>query len=182
MTYRAALREAGVVWELVLILYIFFSIFAVTNIVNGVFVDGAIELANRDREMLVQKQKAIDSAKMQHLVELLRAMDEDGDDTITLEEWENSLQRDDVGEYLSALNINIHDAKEFFRLLDADDSGSVDIAEFVMGMMKLSGHARSTDINILLHQNWKLMAMVGRYVEMLRDNAAQGNAPPKQIA
>merc|ERR1711988_1365241 len=43
------LSGPGWAFEGIIILYTFFTIFAVINIVTGVFVDGAIELAKRDR-------------------------------------------------------------------------------------------------------------------------------------
>ena len=47
--------------EFVIIGYVCLMMFAVLNIVNGVFVDGAIDLANRDRETMLQKQKGCGS-------------------------------------------------------------------------------------------------------------------------
>merc|ERR1719162_1518489 len=47
------MRGPGWLLEAIVIGYVFFMVFAVTNIVNGVFVDGAIELARRDRTTML---------------------------------------------------------------------------------------------------------------------------------
>jgi Ca2+-binding EF-hand superfamily protein len=144
-------------------------VFAVANIVNGVFVDGAIELAKRDRTTMMQKQRERDENKESHLVDLLTIMDSDGDNLITDEEFLESLEKQEIRDYISALDVEINDAKEFFQLLDADGSGQVDIIEFVTGMQKFRGEAKSIDIHMMLHENRKLFKVVGGLVGALME-------------
>jgi len=163
------MRGPGWVLEAIVIGYVFFMVFAVANIVNGVFVDGAIELAKRDRTTMMQKQRERDENKESHLVDLLTIMDSNGDNLITDEEFLESLEREEVRDYISALDVEINDAKEFFQLLDADGSGQVDIIEFVTGMQKFRGEAKSIDIHMMLHENRKLFKVVGGLVGALME-------------
>lgn len=163
------MRGPGWVLEAIVIGYVFFMIFAVANIVNGVFVDGAIELAKRDRTTMMQKQRERDENKESHLVDLLTIMDSDGDNLITDEEFLESLEKQEIRDYISALDVEINDAKEFFSLLDADGSGQVDIIEFVTGMQKFRGEAKSIDIHMMLHENRKLFKVVGGLVGVLME-------------
>merc|ERR1719401_2250698 len=78
---------AGFAYGGLVALYVFINLFSVLNIVTGVFVDGAIELAKRDRSMMVDKQQKIREASVQHLVMLLTEIDADGDGHITREEF-----------------------------------------------------------------------------------------------
>merc|ERR1712194_520166 len=81
-----------------------------------------------------------------------------GDGTITFEEFERSLSNKEVKEYINALQVDVTDAKLFFSLLDEDGSGSVDTEEFVKGMKKLKGDAKSFDIHMILRDNKKLLS------------------------
>merc|ERR1712087_817780 len=167
-----SMRDSGWFLEGVVIGFVFFTSFAVLNIVNGVFVDGAIEHAKRDRMMLVQKRKAEDQAQETHLFNLLQVIDEDGDNMISYEEFCRSLERQDVRDFVSALQVDISDAKAFFALLDEDDSGSVDILEFVAGMLKLRGEAKSADIQIMQLEVRKLLAAYRDLLDVMGEQIA----------
>jgi Ca2+-binding EF-hand superfamily protein len=171
------LRDAGWFLEAVVIGYILFTFFVVLNILTGVFVDGAIQHANSDRMVMMEKQRAEDEIKEKHLMDLLRHMDENEDNTITFEEFNRSLGDPAVRQYIAALKVDVADAKEFFTMLDVDHSGSVDIVEFVTGMMKLKGQAKSSDMQLVLHENRKLMILFKGLVELLDRQLAAFREP-----
>lgn len=151
-----SIGACGWVFEIIFVVYLGFTLFAVINIVNGVFVDGAIEHSREDRMMLVEKQKHDEVAKEWHLVNLLRDIDKDGDQEISYQEFCDSLETPTVQDFLHALKIEITDAKAVFTMLDLDESGQVNILEFVSGMMKLRGDARSIDIHMMMYENKRL--------------------------
>jgi len=154
------IAPAGMFYRGLVMLYIFLNLFSVLNIVTGVFVDGAIELGKRDRSMMIQKQGKKREAFAQHLVQLLRDMDTSGDGVITREEFLNSFSRQEVKEFMYALSIDLEDASNMFTLLDRNVDGNVDIVEFVMGMEKLRGEAKSSDIHFLILQCQHIMGML----------------------
>ncbi|CAK0898397.1 unnamed protein product, partial [Prorocentrum cordatum] len=59
-------------------------------------------------------------------------------------------------EYFEALELNASSIRALFKLLDADKSGTVDIAEFCEGCLRLKGEARSFDINCLLYEHRRM--------------------------
>jgi len=142
----------------------------VVNVVNGLFVDSAIELAKNDRMVAVQKQRLDDRAKETQLLDLLKVMDSNRDNIVTFEEFEESLKQEEIIDYFSALRVDIEDAKQFFVLLDLQGSGSVDIVQFVTGMERLRGEARSADLHIVLQQNRMVMTMLSKLVRILGDS------------
>merc|ERR1712032_177048 len=150
--------------------YIFFTVFAVMNIVNGIFVDGAIELSKRDREILIKKHKADDRALEDNLIELLQSIDDDFDGYISFEEFLEASRTKDFRDYLAAIQVEISDARRFFAMLDEDNSGSVSIAEFVSGLMHLRGDARRADIHMMLHGNNSLVQIVQGLVDLIGDS------------
>jgi len=166
-TASQPMRGPGWVLEAIVIGFVFFMVFAVTNIVNGVFVDGAIELARRDRTTMLEKQREDEESNEKHLIHLLTLMDTDGDQTITFDEFAVSLESKEVVDYISALEVEISDAKVFFQMLDVDGSGKVDIIEFISGMRKFRGEAKSVDIQMMIHENKKLFKLVSGLVGVL---------------
>ncbi|CAK0798129.1 unnamed protein product [Prorocentrum cordatum] len=160
----------GWVMQAVLVVFMFFTLFSVVNVVNGLFVDSAIELAKNDRMVAVQKQRLDDRAKETQLLDLLKIMDSNRDNIITFEEFEESLKREEIIDYFSALRVDIEDAKQFFVLLDLEGCGSVDIVQFVAGMERLRGEARSADLHIVLQQNRMVMTMLSKLVRILSDS------------
>eukprot|EP00439_Symbiodinium_sp_Y106_P053568 s540_g7.t1 len=56
-----------------------------------------------------------------------------------------------VREYLETLGLDISDAWSFFKLLDMDGGGSVEIEEFLMGCLRLRGAARAIDVSKIIH-------------------------------
>jgi len=172
------LREAGWVYEAILICYTFFTIFAVINIVTGVFVDGAIEFAKRDRTMQIQKRAREMAYHEGNLLALLQAIDHDGDNLVSAADFKIALQRAEVREFISAMQVEISDAHAFFDLLDADSSGEVDIVEFVTGMQRLRGEAKSVDIHMMVHENRKMLSMVTGLIDILGSTMGGLIAPP----
>merc|ERR1711920_893998 len=105
------MRGPGWGFQAVLYIFMFFHIFAVANIVNGVFVDGAIQLANQDRMLFIQKQRVADRAKDVQLMDLLKALDLNDDRIITYSEFSDGCNRKEILDYFSALHVDIEDAK-----------------------------------------------------------------------
>merc|ERR1711870_191321 len=88
--------------------------------------------------------------------------DRSGDGVISEAEFLASMERQDVTEFLEALNIGTDDAANIFTLLDRNGDGLVDIVEFVTGMEKLRGQAKSSDLQLILLQNQKVMDTLRR--------------------
>jgi hypothetical protein len=169
----AMLRDAGWAYEGVFVGYTFFTIFAVVNIVTGVFVDGAIELAKRDRTVLMQKQAKDTQAQESHLLGLLKEIDVDGDEMITADEFKEAMQRQEIREFISAMQVEVHNPERFFDLLDHDNDGEVDLVEFVEGMQRLRGEAKSVDVHMMVNENRKMLQMVTGLMDLLEEQLAE---------
>jgi len=164
------LQRVGGFYFAVSLVYIFFCIFSVLNIVTGVFVDGAIELARQDRSMLVVKQAQSREASASHLIEVLRDMDTDANDSISKHEFYSALQREDIVQYMDALSVDSTEAELLFHLLDKDGDGEVDIPEFVDGMQRLKGEAKSFDLHMMMHSNRQVLRMCSVLLDWLGEN------------
>merc|ERR1719421_1746973 len=64
-------------YRVMFFVYIFFMVFAVVNVVTGIFVDTAIQSSLCDREVVMSELLADKEDQMQKLQELFMEMDED---------------------------------------------------------------------------------------------------------
>jgi len=153
----APLREISAIWVICYVGYIAFTYFAVLNVVTAVFCQSAIESAQNDQvtlmqNMLMNKEKHV--RKIQELFGRLGATD---DGHITLQMFEENINSDSVTTYFEALGLDVWDAWAFFKLLDSDGGGSVDVEEFFMGCLRFRGQAKAMDVGQLIQdQSWMI--------------------------
>mmetsp|Transcript_25899 Transcript_25899/g.34989 ORF Transcript_25899/g.34989 Transcript_25899/m.34989 type:complete len:216 (+) Transcript_25899:3-650(+) len=149
--------------------FMMFTYFAVLNVVTGVFCQSAIESANQDKDTLVQTQLSLTTMYTEQLEKLFTQIaQEDACGYITLSMFEESLEDDQVKAYFDGLDLTTDDAWNLFKLLDSNESNSIDLEEFVAGCLRLRGRARSIDIHMLLYESRWIMKRVDAVVEVLR--------------
>lgn len=137
------------------VVYVIFVILVVLNVVQGAFLDGALQVAQRDRDDKVQQKLADRENYAKHLEDLFHDADTDGSGTLAWEEFRDHCSSDHVKAYLSTLNLKVSDVSSLFRLLDTNGNGYVCISEFVSGCSRIKGEARSIDLCTLLYESRK---------------------------
>lgn len=130
-----------VVNTLVFSLYIAFGTLVMLNLVTGVFVEGAQRIIKDDKDSDLVKQ----------VCKMFIAADEDGSSGISWDEFEKHIDDPAMDSFFRSLELSRKDAKDLFRLLDCDNSGSLTVEEFVRGCMRLRGPARSVDLAALVY-------------------------------
>lgn len=142
----------GIYWTfgMLFVLFVFFVFFSVLNVVTGLFVDGAIQHAGQERELLVAAERKALEGYCSKLTELLVEIDTNGSGTISLEELFECAKDPTLANYLQALEIHTPETGELFCYLDRDGSGEIDIREFIDGCLRIRGGARSIDMHMML--------------------------------
>jgi len=131
------------------LLFISFATFAVCNVVAAVFVESAMQSSAHDRELLIREQLRDSQAYTSKMLALFEEMDDDGTGTVTMDEFLTHLDDDRVVAYFNSMQLDVSDAKNLFKLLDVDRSGSVEIHEFIEGCQKLKGESRTLDMHLM---------------------------------
>ncbi|CAJ1368128.1 unnamed protein product [Effrenium voratum] len=147
------LREVSELAVFCLLLYVVLTVFAVLNVVTGVFCHTAIESATADKEIVVMSQMQKQAAQVSALREMFKEMDKDGSGVVSVEELKGALGSEKVSSFLESMDIATTDVWTLFMIIDQDQNGLIDIDEFVNGCMQLHGPAKSIQLARMSHEN-----------------------------
>lgn len=151
------LKAISAPWVLLFLFYMFFTYFAVLNVITGVFCQSAIDSAQNDHATVVHTILANKQAHLEKVRELFNKLGAENTGGITYLMFEEKITSPEVKEYFESLGLDVWDAWSFFKMLDLDDSGAVDIEEFLMGCLRVRGTAKAIDIGKIIHdQTWQI--------------------------
>jgi len=180
------LRNFGFFWiTLVFLAYVSCMIFAVLNVMTGVFVNSATAAATSERERKI----------LATLHKIFAEVDYDKSGNLTHDEFQGLLKHKDIEVCLASLDIRPAQANHLFALIDSDGSGVVEIDEFLKGCDRLQGNLRAIDFATFTAEFQGLrdetaelkraidlirMAEAGIAVEPLRDEPERQASPEAQ--
>jgi len=143
--YYDTVRMCGPFYDVLFLLYSFFFVFALFNIMTGVFVERALTAAIPDRdEMIWEEQKKL-AKQVEEFKALCMQLDTDGSGTITKSEFKKHMRSDVMVSYMSSVGLEMHDVEHFFRTVAGEDE-EVGIDRFVEGCMAMRGNATALDV------------------------------------
>jgi len=136
-------------YTVLFMLYVAFAVFAVVNIVTGVFVDNAMSSSAQDKD--VQLSDALDNNReyTKALKNTFEDLDDDNTGSISRGEFESKLNDEKVTAYFKTLNLDVRCAKILFTLLDTDLSDEISIDEFIEGCLALQGSSTQLDMRVM---------------------------------
>jgi len=144
--------------------FLTFTIFAVMNMVTGVFVELAMRANFNNRQVVINEELESKKELLRDLHNLFHEMDENGDGSISYEEFRHRFADERVIAYFKALKLDVHDTRALFHLLDVDGSQDIDMREFLEGCYELQGEARSIDTKMIR----LTLDRIVRQIEVLR--------------
>jgi hypothetical protein len=147
-----SLYKVGALYGLMFVVYVYFMVFLVLNVVIGTVVDVTSGVAARDRDRMVDAEMSSLKDYASDIKTFFKQADADGSGQLSWEEFRTHLENDRVKAYFQTLDLDIRKAHTLFSLLDSNDSGEVGIEEFLDGCLRLRGQAKSLDLNLLIHQ------------------------------
>merc|ERR1719506_316372 len=121
-------------------IFIAFTTFSLLNIVTGVFVEAALQNTKEEADL-----NMVDRLWEVFNIEKLPA-----NGRISYFDFVNHLENVQMKSYFKSVDLDISEAKNLFRLLDVDDSGSIQAEDFVMGCLRLRGSAKAIDLATLM--------------------------------
>lgn len=153
-------------WAAVLMymVYIVFAVFAFMNAVTSVFVDNSMRATQSKQEQRIHRELEVKEETERHLEQIFQDVDIDRSNKITEDELEAYLQDQRASAYFSTLGLGRPDASTLFKLFDTNDSGELDIDEFVTGCLRMKGEAKSIEIAELRKETNKIARRLNRFI------------------
>eukprot|EP00450_Noctiluca_scintillans_P014600 CAMPEP_0194523428 /NCGR_PEP_ID=MMETSP0253-20130528/58313_1 /TAXON_ID=2966 /ORGANISM="Noctiluca scintillans" /LENGTH=622 /DNA_ID=CAMNT_0039367967 /DNA_START=69 /DNA_END=1937 /DNA_ORIENTATION=+ len=140
---------------LVFSLYVLFATLVMLNLVTGVFVEGAQRILKDDKEaeLLRMVRRLFSNLRLPNQSGMSSVLhgDEEGTNDIPWAAFAEQFNSEQMERYLKLVDLSDTKAEDLFMLLDADESGSISVEEFVQGCIRLRGPARSVELSILMH-------------------------------
>eukprot|EP00930_Biecheleria_cincta_P035838 TRINITY_DN2462_c0_g1_i3.p1 TRINITY_DN2462_c0_g1~~TRINITY_DN2462_c0_g1_i3.p1 ORF type:complete len:632 (-),score=107.71 TRINITY_DN2462_c0_g1_i3:290-2185(-) len=148
--YAATLRllQYGEFYFVVFTIYISFSVVGMLNVVTGLFVDSAV--CTRTQDEIVQDFNDDYVRTASEVRQIFGEADKDATASISFQELAKHLRKPWVKAYFAGLNIDPSEAQIIFTLMDTDGSEVLTLEEFVEGVMKMKGNAKSIDLLSLM--------------------------------
>lgn len=156
-------------YSITLGLFVSFVVFAVLNIVTGIFVGSAMQSAQEDQDVIIADEMNETNSYAQSMLKIFIEADVDNSGYLDLEEFEKHLEDHRVRAYLHYLGLDPDEAKGLFKLLDLGNDGKVGRKEFVLGCMRLKGPAKNVDMATLLYENKRMMELWSSFMTYVEE-------------
>jgi hypothetical protein len=153
--FRPLIEQVSGRFVVFVVLYIAGVVFAVIRIITAIFLRETLRVASDDAEMMLTEETRKKNAYLKKLEHVFKAVDTSGNGTLNLEELEAILQNHEIRSWLKVLELEFHDAQGLFQLLDPGD-GEITYDDFLKGVTRLKGTARSIDVVSILWSNDKM--------------------------
>jgi len=157
--------EIGMFTSIVFGLYLVITLLCIMNVIQGVFVDSALQSTAHYKELMVAELQRKRQFLLHHLQGVFKDIDEDNSGYISCEEFEIFLGTEGGRTFFEVMGLSTIQATELFRLLDSDGSYTVDITEFSDGCMKVMGEAKNFDIQCIMAENRQMLARWAAFVD-----------------
>lgn len=138
--------------------YVAFAVLCVLNIVTAVFVENSNQITQRDEEAVLLEELSNRKTWEKDVRCLFADCDEDASGEIDFEEFRRHVKDNRVQMYFKNLGIDIQaqNTRAFFDLLDFDGGGKINLDEFIFGLQRLHGKARSIDLAHIISECSKI--------------------------
>ncbi|CAE6972823.1 pdxT [Symbiodinium natans] len=146
--YRPLIRQRPLLFFYFMTVLLVLSI-ALMNLVTAIMVEGALTIAEEDKEVRKTYEQARKKRQMAQLRLMFEELDEDGSGEVTLDEI--MAAPEDVKQSLFEI-AGTEDIQTLFEMLDFDGGGSLETDEFCQGVFKASSSSKPLELDRLMKQ------------------------------
>lgn len=146
--------------RLVMVFFVFFTMFALMNIITGIFVEFAVSSAHNDKDEVIAEEISLQTHSTKELLRLFKLADCNDDGTISSAEFLKVMERPEVRAIFARMDVEVSKAFGIFKLLDKESKDALTPEEFVTGVIRLKGNAKTIDLVTLMHENKKIIKMI----------------------
>jgi len=136
---RPIVEQVSVFYAIFFVLYISLVVFAVIRVISALFLKQTLCAAEADTVMVLEATRHKRAAYAAKIEELFREADTDGKGIVTWDDFNRLLSVDEVKTWLSALEIDVHEGRTLFHLLDRDGTGGISLRDFIEAIFEWQG-------------------------------------------
>jgi len=180
---RILLDYCGEWYAIVFLAYRCLAGYAVLNVINAVFIQQTITIAQQDHDVVLKQKAKAAMTHSKNLRSIFKQLDTSGDGLLQLEELQCMTSNPELELWMEALEINPSDLIYLFSLLDFEGDRSITFEEFFDSATRIKGHAKSVDLlNVIvmlkrLSARVDALAAVNGFTQFSRHTTPDGTRP-----
>jgi hypothetical protein len=158
----------GVSWgfAIFVVIYVVVVIFAVIRIMTAIFLKETLDAASEDSEMMIAERAMKKEQCLDKLRQIFVLADTSSDGFINRAEFRAMIKRPAVQTIMQKLDLEVHETEALFQLLD-DGDGEITHDEFIRGIWRLKGQARSVDLIKVQIDSERMLAILDQVSDAL---------------
>jgi len=133
--------------------------FAVLNVINAVFIQQTMKVAQQDTDimfLMIEQQQKANARYKKELKEWFQSVDENNDNQLSWEELQQVQNEPNLKLWMRQLEIEPSSLRSLYDIIDTNGDGSISFDELLDGATKIKGTAKNVDLVYLLTRMDKL--------------------------
>lgn len=169
---RILVDNVSDIWVYVFVVYRCVVGFAILNVVNAVFIQQTMRVAQADQELIIKQRIRAESAYASKMRQFFEKLDKNHSGFLTWQDFNAALQQPELRSWMATLDLETYDLVNLFHLID-DGDGRITVAEFLEGAIRLRGLAKSVDLAQVLNTTRRPDAKMEALYMALKDMPGQ---------
>jgi hypothetical protein len=176
--------KIGIIYTVLWIFFVIFTILAVLNILTGIFVNCSQQMSKMTREIVTDTAMEEAAAFQVQMVDLFMSADATPDGILSESEFHSLFEDDRDAAFLGSFGLDSHAAAALFSVIDQDGSGGIELIEFIELCTTMKGPVKVLHYRLLqqnLHTVLEGMAdLSAQIVGLKAASALQTGTPATQ--
>lgn len=156
---RLIIYQVGYGYILFFIVYVWGVTFAVIRVISAIFLQQTMKAMAKDEELANHELVLKRNKETRKLKDIFDTADVDGGGDLNKIEFRRLFRDARVRRWLSEIGLEVTEVSSLFMLMD-DGDGKICFEEFISGVMRLRGQAKTIDLATLLHENKRIRCML----------------------
>jgi len=167
------LEDISWVFVVGFIVYLTFILYALYNIVTGIFVGKLTALTRRDTDKRMKYLVNMRGSSISKFARYLEKADTFGTGTVTEAQLEAQLEDPDFLMHLQDVGMEDWEARGVFDLLDVDSLGQIRTEDFLHAVVCMKVKERPLDLATVLHESRRVMDKMSVFMRFTEDHFRQ---------
>merc|ERR1739847_246010 len=134
------IQNAGPFYSGVFLFFTFFFIFALFNMLTGIFVEKTATASTPDRAELALNERRTARRNASEFKHVCKILDKENKGVVTWREFRKYIHDETMAAYMASIGLEIHDVEMFFNVVvGSATDGEISIDRFVNACMVLRG-------------------------------------------